>query len=144
MLEKTAPVMTEEVIQKREDAFFKEMLNREKPQGGHPLTHLITAQSKLDSLTLGAPDVGASKKKKRRGDVNPYSQPQKFVEVIKGGKRRVGKAGKKGRAEGGEGSIALEEQGSSAPSMTASAQRHRNFLMSTLSDIQDQVRQRAA
>ncbi|GMH46716.1 hypothetical protein TrRE_jg5169 [Triparma retinervis] len=147
VLERTAPVMTEEIIQKREDAFFKEMLNREKPKGGHPLTHLITAQSKLDSLTLGAPDMGEGKKKKKRSgkDINPYSQPQKFVEVVKGGKRRVGKTGgKKGKKRiGGEvkvGETSLDDsRGGGAPAMTASAQRHRDFLMSTLSDIQDQL-----
>ena len=29
---------------------FKEMLNSGQPSAGHPLTHLITAQSKLESL----------------------------------------------------------------------------------------------
>ena len=142
ILERTAPVMTEEIIQKREDAFFKEMLNKGKPKDGHPLTHLITAQSKLDSLTLGAPDVGEEmKKKKKKGKrtqkLNPYQQPQKFVEVVKGGRRK----GKIKKREAKDDSRVADNLAatSTAPSISASAARHRDFLLSTLSDIQDQL-----
>ena len=137
LLEKTAPVMTEEIIQKREDAFFREMLSEHKPDNTHPLSHLITAQSKLDSLTLGAPEVGVENKKdkKKKSRQNPYEQPQHFVEVTKG--RRKGKGGKKKGAT--EEKVELEEKGPSAPAMSASAARHRNFLLSTLSDIQNQL-----
>jgi hypothetical protein len=140
LLEKTAPVMTEDIIQKREDAFFKEMLNH-KPDNSHPLSHLITAQSKLDSLTLGAPEVGVEnkKEKKKKAKVNPYEQPQHFVEVTKGSKKK--RARKKEGGVTAEDSAVTEEHahGVSAPSMSASAARHRNFLLSTLSDIQNQL-----
>ena len=137
--------MTEEVIQKREDAFFKEMLNQHKPKDGHPLTHLITAQSKLESLTIGAPDVNdnakTKKKKKKSGGLTPYEIPQKFVEVDRNGKRRTRKSGKKKKADESDVLKSVNHSASnvSAPAISASAQRHRDFLLSTLQDIQDQL-----
>ncbi|GMH78962.1 hypothetical protein TrST_g4447 [Triparma strigata] len=145
ILERTAPPMTEEVIQKREDAFFKEMLNQHKPKDGHPLTHLITAQSKLESLTIGAPDVNdnakTKKKKKKSGGLTPYEIPQKFVEVDRNGKRRTRKSGKKKKADESDVLKSVNHSASnvSAPAISASAQRHRDFLLSTLQDIQDQL-----
>ncbi len=148
VLERTAPVMTEEIIQKREDAFFKEMLNQHKPAGGHPLNHLITAQSKLESLTLGAPDLDNSKKEsKKRSKLNPYEQPQKFVEVMKNGKKKRGKkkapvdshAADSKAIEEMKANATMSSQGISAPTVSASAARHRDFLLSTLNEIQDQL-----
>ena len=180
ILERTAPVMTEEIIQKREDTFFKEMLNSHKPTDGHPLTHLITAQSKLESLTIGAPDINIDTKKKNKkvrnpacfgrvdvavlarcfsltdqnpllcdfllpssqsGSLAPYEQSQTLIEFDpKGKKKRAARRRKKKQGEEDKAvDVSLSASNVSAPALSASAARHRDFLMSTLHDIQDQL-----
>jgi len=164
-----APRMTEEIIQQREDAFFKEMLNNNQPSKSHPLTHLITAQNKLESLkntgtgayapkdagedgssiggSLGGSigGFGGKKKTKKKEAANPYERPQKFVESVKTGKKAsTGNRGKKKLAnknmDMSENSVNGGVGGSaSGLPLSTSAARHRQFLLGTLNDIQKQL-----
>ena len=142
--ERTAPPLTEEIIQKREDAFFKEMLTQgaSAVKAMNPLTHLITAQSKLASLdNMGVDGVATNPNSKKKGaaaaELNPYQQPQKLVEVVKKRDKKVKKSSTTAKKEASAEDLAEAE--ADAPISSASAARHRDFLLSTLNDIQRQL-----
>ena len=144
--ELTGDVDVEELIQQREDAFFKEISGEPSVRKGHPLTHLVTSHDKIESASrpldvtsgtgLGnakgkgstlssgvrAPKVGAS----------PYSVPLKLVDVKDDELRR--KAAKKKKA-----AAAADKIAGTSVAMSRSSSKHRDFLMQTLKDVQHQL-----
>jgi hypothetical protein len=120
------------VRQSREDAFFKEISAEPTLRKGHPLTHLVTAQSKMDTLGLGARGLGARGLGAHGGPkigASPYLQTMALVEVGRGGEDRS-KLSRRERAAAvaGDGRVKGE-------AMSASSAKHRDFLLKTLHQV---------
>jgi hypothetical protein len=144
-------VSVEEMVQAREDAFFKEIAQQPSLRRGHPLTHLITAQAKLESVSAAAEQglaaTGAtSRKAASLMGASPYAQPTSLVVVARsdrGPSAKQASRAEKNRALDGSrtGGAASEGLGGA---MAASSSTHRAFLLQTLNEVQHQLTTPAA
>jgi len=142
-------VSVEEMIQAREDAFFKEIAQQPSLRRGHPLTHLVAAQNKLESVSAAAEHglATSSAGGTRKGNTitlngtSPYAQPTSLSVVTRSDQGPTSK--KQTRAEknrtldgsrkGGAASQALNG------AMAEASSSHREFLLSTLNEVQHQL-----
>jgi len=142
-------VSVEEMIQAREDAFFKEIAQQPSLRRGHPLTHLVAAQNKLDAVSTAAEHglATSSAGGTRKGGTislngtSPYAQPTSLSVVTRSDQGQTTK--KQTRAEknrtldgsrrGGAASQALNG------AMAEASSCHREFLLSTLNEVQHQL-----
>ena len=173
-------------LKDREESFFKDLYRNPNLQNGHPLSHLIASQSKLEQVAIGSPGAGAGSKSRRRGGrkggsgaagPSPYNVVQKVVvnegaaarrrnrkarrnqpplptfkdysafglegegegEGEQGGGTKT--AGGKGRTAGkgkGRGKGGPQQQPGDM-AVSESAAKHREFLLNTLQDVQQQL-----
>ena len=138
-----AATSIEEMIAARENAFFRDVAANAQLQRGHPLTHLITTQSKLQSITKQSADLTRqSGLTKSAAKPSPYMSQDVLVEVAPAAKKP---AGAKGKAASGAQSLATN---SSAPTPLAtgagrasqSAMAHKQFLLQTMKEAESSLK----
>ena len=132
-------VDVEELIQQREDAFFKEISTEPSLRKGHPLTHLVTSRDKIENASRRLSSVGddgtgfgGSSVRAPRVGASPYSVPLQVVDV-KDDEIRHRVAKKKRAAE------AADRIAGTSVAMSRSSTRHRDFLIQTLRNVQHQL-----
>ena len=122
--------------QAREDAFFKEISSEPSLRKGHPLTHLITSQSKIDSVSRGS--AGQSRGKTLPA-MSPYAAPTALVTVERSANFQTRRKRSTNRARAEHNASLDGSRASISGAMSESSAKHRDFLLSTLNEVQHQL-----
>ncbi|CAM9723289.1 unnamed protein product, partial [Chrysoparadoxa australica] len=138
------PMTMEEIIKSREDEFFRDIGADQSMKSSHPLMHLVTSQRKLDSL--GVPlhelDPGQAMKRSKK-KTSPYNESLLFVQYV--GHNRAKGCAKQlintKSATKDSTSKRRRSQGKGTQAMSSSALRHREFLASTMHEVEQQLAQ---
>lgn len=147
-------------LQERESAFFRDLYKNPNLDNGHPLSHMVATQAKLSiakaSVTPGGAQARRPPAQKRlqplqggsgtNKDVDwnsPYARSQVVTPLPRERPSRAGQG--QGQPEGagsgsnGKGTAAAGDRARPASSDSKGAAEHRDFLLSTLERVQEQL-----